>query len=116
MGCNCKSENKVSPITGEIEKPNIVNKIIHYSLKVLGYLLFIALLPVINLVILWIVFKILILNANLDFKSAILPIFTKYKQMTDNDDNDEDDSDYDILTEDDVEIVGVEKIINEDNK
>ena len=121
MGCNCKSERNISPITGEKVKPKLSNEIIHYILKVFGYLLFVALLPIINLVILWVVFKILVLNDNLDFKAALLPIFEKYKRITKTDDDDDDDDDFvseeefNNLTEDDVEIIGVDKLTGRSN-
>lgn len=110
-GCNCKSNRNISPITGEKVKPKLSNEITHYVLKSFGFLLFVALLPIVNLIILWIVFKLLILNGNLDIKSAILPIFEKYKNITKDDDDDfVSEEEYNQLTEDDVDMVGVDKL------
>jgi hypothetical protein len=59
MGCNCKNENgSIEDLLNNNEpskKLNIVQTIIKYSLKILGFLIMLVFLPIINLGIIWII-------------------------------------------------------------
>ena len=79
----------------------------------LRLLLFIISLPIINVMIIWFVFKTLLLNRNVDLKPMLLSILSKFKS---DDDDDDDDYEYYDLTEDDVELMGVEEITLNSNK
>ena len=113
MGCNCKSDRKIDDIleNGSISKEKIGKQIISYSLKTLGFLIVLALLPIINLFIIWFIFKTLVLNTSVDLKPLLSVIGKKFDTRNMNYDDD-DDSDYDSLTEDDVIMVDVEDIKN----
>ena len=63
--------------------------------------------------IIWFVFKTLLLNRNVDLKPMLLSILSKFKS---DDDDDDDDYEYYDLTEDDVEPMGVEEITLNSNK
>ena len=109
MGCNCKGEKRVLPV-GESKKINLPTSIFNYSIKTFGFLLFIIILPIINLVILWSVFRILVLNKDTDVKGLLTMMLSKLKPK------DDDYDDYDDLTEDDVELVeDIEDITEEIN-
>lgn len=111
MGCNCKAES--TDTKGVIEQVDIKESFGKYTLKFLGLLLFIISLPIINVMIIWFVFKTLLLNRNVDLKPMLLSILSKFKS---DDDDDDDDYEYYDLTEDDVELMGVEEITLNSNK
>jgi hypothetical protein len=102
MGCNCKGKNEFEIIN---DTTPIGKRIVNYTLKTLAFLFMVALLPIINLFIIWFMFKTLVLSRNVDIRPLLLAIGNKFKE-TDNDDDD----DYDTLTEDDVVMVGVDEI------
>ena len=106
-GCNCKSDKNIDSYiadANEIKKP-IGSTIGMYVLKTLAFLLMIVALPIINLFIIWFIFRTLILNKTVDIKPLLYAIGKKFKE-----DEDDDEDDYDDLTEDDVVMVDVEDI------
>jgi hypothetical protein len=113
MGCNCKADKNTPNYNGDEENVNVnIPKTIgNYILKTIGFLLFIIALPVVNVLIIGYVFNILILNKNVDLKPVLFSILSKFKVKDDEDDEDDEDEDYYHLTEDDVEMEGVEEII-----
>lgn len=117
MGCNCKSSN-LSPINGEnIIKEKPLQLTLKYVAKTIGFLIALALLPIIMVVIIWFMFDVIILNKNVDLR-IILDKFIKHEKYfnsnyEDDDDEDDDDDDEDeYLTEDDVVMLNVEDITN----
>jgi len=107
MGCNCKKGE-----VGYIE-PNGSNEknkqpVIHYFLKIIGFLFMLVLLPIINIVIIWFIFRTLVLNKDIDVKELLLTIGNSLKHK-----EEEEEEDYDELkdlTEDDVVMLNVEEI------
>lgn len=109
MGCNCKDDKGF--IQNKSEKVSVGKKTTNYVVKFLGFLILLALLPIINVVIIGFMFKTLVLNKEVDVKSLLLFVGKKGKNKTEEDDDDDyDDDDYDYLTEDDVVMVDVEDI------
>ena len=110
MSCNCKNGQSMdSMLENENKNPKSVGQtVIKYTLKVLGFLVLVAALPIINLYIIWFIFNMLVLNKNIDVKPILLTLGNKFKQK----DYDEDDEEYNELTEDDVELLDVEDITN----
>ena len=110
MSCNCKNgQSMESMLENENKNPKSVGQtVIKYTLKVLGFLILVAALPIINLYIIWFIFNMLVLNKNIDVKPILLTLGNKFKQK----DYDEDDEEYNELTEDDVELLDVEDITN----
>ena len=104
MGCNCKNGSQ-EPIIDN--RPTGV-KITHYVLKTLMFLLMIVLLPVINLFLIYFMFKTLVLNREIDIKPLLLAIGKKFQRN----DDEEDDDDYYGLNPEDVVMVDVEDITN----
>lgn len=112
MGCkSCKSSGIMNPDIKTDE--NLVGSIIKYSVKTLGFLIGIALLPLINLAIIWFMFETIVLNKDIDLRSVINKYITdkKIKKEEEEEDEEDDDDDYD-LTEDDVIMLNVEDITN----
>ena len=97
-----ENENKV--------KLKLGSNILKYSLKTLGFLFFLILLPFINLAIIWFAFNIFVLNKNVDIKQMLMFIGTGFKKTEV--DKTLTDDELDVLTEDDVYMVGVEDITN----
>ncbi len=108
MGCNCKNGEKMDDLL-ENNKSGVKNgkKIGSYTLKVLAFLLMVAALPIINLMIIWFIFRTLVLNKNVDIKPLLLALGNKFKKV-----DDEDDNDFEDLTEDDVVMLDVDEITN----
>ena len=106
MSCNCKSSVETQKVFDN--KPLGV-KISHYVLKTLAFLIMVALLPVINLFIIYFMFKTIVLNKEVDVKPMLVSLGRKFKQMADEEDDEEED-DYNNLTSDDVEMLEVEDI------
>jgi hypothetical protein len=111
MGCNCKSDDRsigrtLNNDSNKKTSVNLFQKTITYSLKFLGFLVMIMFLPLINLGVIWIIFKTLVLNKDVDFK----PLLVKIGEIFYKDNDDDDDDDY----EDDENLVmlNVEDITN----
>ena len=111
MGCNCKGgeNNDMDSLLakGGSSNENKAQKISSYIFKGLAFLLSLALLPVINLAIIWLLFRTLILNKDINIKPLLTAIGNKFK---DDKDDDDDDDEYETLTEEDVVMVDVEEI------
>ncbi len=107
-GCNCKGSNKNidSYLTDDTKSQEKLGpKIGTYILKSIVFILMIAALPIINLFIIWFIFRTLMLNKEVNIKPLLTVIGKKFQDKTD-----EDDSDYETLTEDDVVLENVEEI------
>lgn len=105
MSCNCKNGAQAMQVA---DSRPLGTKIAHYVLKTLVFGLMVVLLPIINLFLIYFMFKTLVLNREVDVKPLLIAIGKKFKPK----DNDDDDIDYDTLTEKDVDMVGVEVIKN----
>jgi hypothetical protein len=112
--CNCKNGPSMNEmLEGENEnkvKLKLGSNILKYSLKTLGFLLFLILLPIINLIIIWFAFNLFVLNKNVDIKQMLMFIGNGFRK-TEIEETLTDDE-LDMLTEDDVYMVGVEDITN----
>jgi len=109
MGCNCKKGEAGYVDSKDISNGKNKQPIIHYFFKTLGFLLMLVLLPIINLVIIWFIFRTLVLNKDVDIKELLLMIGNSFKEKEESDDKDDDDELKD-LTEDDVIMLNVEEI------
>lgn len=111
MGCNCKGNNKnIDSYLGNGTKSTekLGPRIGTYILKSLAFVLMIAALPIINLFIIWFIFRTLILNKEVNIKPLLTAIGKKFQDK----DEEEDETEFDELTEDDVVMVDVEDITN----
>lgn len=111
MSCNCKNDKTLEKISNndEINNKKTTQNIGNYSLRFLGFLITMLLLPIINVLIIWFIFRTLVLDKDVNMKEIMTFIANKIKKP---DYDDEDDDDFDSLTEDDVVMVDVEDITN----
>lgn len=103
MACSCKGNTNIK--TSEINDGKVSQSVLMYALKLLGFLLVVILFPIISLVILWFIFKTLVLSKEIDIKPLLLAIGKSFKEK----DEDEDD-DIENLTEEDVIMLDVDEI------
>lgn len=110
MGCNCKGQN-IDSLESKVD--NLGNKngknIVKYFFKLLVFLLFVIFSPIILIGVLWLIFKMIVLNDSVDVKPILIKLGKKLKN------NDEDD-DFDGITNDDVVMLNVEDITVKNNK
>jgi hypothetical protein len=113
-GCNCKADKGFKvPEGGQFLKLPIKEKgklILHYFFKVIGFLVGVALLPLINLVIIWFMFSTIVLTKEVSIIKLAKKIMGGRKYDDDEDDDEDEDDDFEELTEDDVIMVDVEDI------
>jgi len=126
MGCGCKTGEKpnvnLSSKTNnsnDIDK-NVKNKklsiFLTYTAKIIGFFVGVLLLPLINIAIIWFMFRTLVLNKEVDLKLLFSRMMRskKIKDLAKDDedfyDEDDDDDDFENLTENDVIMVDVDDI------
>jgi hypothetical protein len=111
--CNCKKSNIDNSInTDENLNENnksLFNIITKYFFKTIGFIIFLLLLPLINVYIIWMIFKMFILNKNVDIKPILIHIGNMFKERNISEDYIDEDE-YKKLTEDDVIMYDFEKI------
>jgi hypothetical protein len=107
MGCNCKADKLDAEILKKDKVKAPLPSVGTYIFKVLAFILMVAALPIINLFIIWFIFRTLVLNREVDIKPLLYAIGAKFKT---NEDEEDEEDDYNTLTEDDVELVDVEDI------
>jgi hypothetical protein len=109
MGCNCKgnvsNDNNVK--FGDLTYKAKFKRVSFYGLKIFGFLLAILALPIINIAIIWFMFKIVVLNKTFDVKEIVLKILGNSLKRNDDDDDDDELDEYD---EDDVVMLDVDEI------
>lgn len=104
MGCGCKKDKTNNSETEGVKtNSNLGQNITMYILKTLGFLVVVALYPIISLVILWVIFKTLVLNKQINLKPLLLAIGNSFKEK-------DDDEDIEDLTENDVVMLDVEEV------
>ena len=109
MGCNCKNDINIDK--SNEPKISLGEAIGKYSLKGFTFLLMLALLPLINLAIIWFMFNTLVLSKEVNIKPLLLSLGNQFKQKEEDEDY-IDDEEFNELTEDDVVIMGVDNITN----
>lgn len=111
MGCNCKRDN-ITDLAFDT-KGNKVRKywyvyVLEYTVKIAAFLLTLVIgLPILNGYIIYLLFKFLILNKNLNTNDLVSSLVSLTKKFTPKDDDDDDD-DYD--EEDEFELTDVDDI------
>ena len=110
MSCNCKSTGeKIDDLikNKEESKEPILNIIVSYTLKMLGFLFVLLLMPLIVGVIIWFTFRTIVLNKKVDVKPLLYFIGEKFQNKEEDEDEMEDDE---LIMED------VEDITNNSNE
>lgn len=90
MGCNCKTKNNLvnnqdninSNQLNNVEEKTTLVKIMHTSVKIIGFIISLLFIPIINIVIIWFLFKTLVLNGKIDFSNLIKQL-GKWKKAKD---------------------------------
>ena len=123
-GCNCKNKNLSDIISESGIKSNDKKMwhvhIVSYSIKSLVFLLTIIIgLPILNVYVIYLMFKFLVLNENLDATELVSSLVSLTKKITpkdnDDDDDDDDDDEFELTDVDDITEVD-ELTILEKNK
>jgi hypothetical protein len=91
MSCNCKKGNKIDDMLQKDSNGEKKINIGKYVLKSFVFLVALAATPIIMLFIIWIMFKMLVLNQNIDFKPLLMAIGNKFKREEKEYDDDNDD-------------------------
>jgi hypothetical protein len=116
MGCNCKNTDGPQQYDVLREKEALSGIIVKYLAKTIGFLVGVALLPIIMLVIIWFMFDTIVLNKDIDLRTVINrfvkanEFFSKNDEDDDDEEDDDDDDEFEELTEDDVIMINVEDI------
>jgi hypothetical protein len=111
MSCNCKNKNLSDIISEGGVKSN--NKkmwhvhVVGYTVKSLVFLLTLIIgLPILNVYVIFLLFKLLVLNKNLDTSDLVSSLVNLTKKFTpkddDDDDDDEDDDEFELTDVDDI--------------
>ena len=90
MGCNCKTKNNLvnnqdninTNHLNNVEEKTTLVKVMHPSVKIIGFIISLLFIPIINIVIIWFLFKTLVLNSKIDFSNLIKQI-GKWKKAKD---------------------------------
>ena len=115
MGCNCKNGANLNDLMANGKPESKTGLIVKYTLKVLGFLVLLILLPIINIYIIWLMFDMLVLNGNIDIKPALLALGKKF-EIKEIDDEEEEltEEEFLELTEDDVVLIDSEELVKKD--
>ena len=126
MGCNCKTKKSVDSSSNDENKPklNIISNVIHYSIKLIGFAIALALLPIIILIIVYYMFKLIVLTKDIDIKPLFVSVSKFIKKVAqdnadeedDDDDDDDDEAEWEEANSDEFVLVGVDDITNKDSK
>lgn len=126
MGCNCKTKKSVDSSSNDENKPklNIISNVIHYSIKLIGFTIALALLPIIILMIVYYMFKLIVLTKDIDIKPLFVSVSKFMKKVAkdnadeddDEDDDDNDEAEWEEANSDEFVLVGVDDITNKDSK
>lgn len=107
MSCNCKNDKTIdSMIDDNGQKSKSIN-VVKYTLKIMAFFIFLTLSPIIFLAMVWLGFKLLVLNDSIDIRPMLQFAADKLR-------NDKKYDEFDIseLDENDLVMVDVEDITN----
>lgn len=94
MGCNCKNEpNLADGLTDEstdINKGSLLSRIVLTSFRFIGFLIALVFTPIILLVLVWFMFKMIVLNEDIDMKGIVTFFANKIKSNERDEDEEED--------------------------
>ena len=105
MGCNCKNDknnmlNKQDELNGndinhdeEIKKLSLPYKVTYYGVRTFGFILSLLLIPIINIVAIWFLFKTLVLNKKVNVLS-LTKTLTRWKKMREIEEKEKEEKEY----------------------
>jgi len=118
MSCGCKANKNLElPIKEENinKKENPIKIIVNYTIKLIGFFIGLLLLPIIMIVIIYQMFKTIVLNKNVDLK-PLFSTLVKFMEKANNTEEEEESYDIDDIDDiDDLTMVDYEDI-TEKNK
>ena len=112
MGCNCKTQTEQYSVESDVK---LNKKIINYTLRSVVFLFSLILLPIILVASIWIIFRTIVLNKEInvfEILNSLGNLLKSNKNDDDDDDNYEIEEEYDI---DDYELMDVDYITNKTN-
>tara|TARA_R110000782_G_scaffold21299_6_gene57368 strand:- start:1732 stop:2109 length:378 start_codon:yes stop_codon:yes gene_type:complete len=125
MSCGCKTKKGDNLLINNENKPkiNIVNNIIKYSVKVIGFLVALIFLPILILMIVFQMFNLIVLSKDIDIKPLFISMSKLMKKVAkdnaeeeDDDEEEEDDEEWENVNEEDFVLVGVDDLTNKEDK
>ena len=105
MACNCKNDGNQYSVASDV---NLTKRIINYSLRIIMFSLSLLTLPIIVIASIWILFRTLVLNKDVNITGMLKFMVKAFKNANNNHDDDDDDDYYD--DEDEYELMDVENI------
>ena len=114
MGCNCKNSNNFEQ-TEETNNKNILENVLKYFFKSLGFIVSLILLPIIIGAVIWFLFDVIVLNKNVDLGRIVKLVAKNIKKFNEDsdeydDDEEDDDDEFEELNEEDYIALNVEDI------
>ncbi len=108
MGCNCKKDGNQYNVDSDV---NLTKRILNYSFRFIMFSLSLITLPIIVIASIWILFRTLVLNKDVNITQILKFMIKASKKVKDDDDDDYDEDIYD--DEDEYELMDVENITYE---
>lgn len=105
MGCNCKNDknnmlNKQDELNGndinhdeEVKNLSLPYKVTYYSVRTFGFILSLLLIPIINIVAIWFLFKTLVLNKKVNVLS-LTKTLTRWKKIRELEEKEKEEKEY----------------------
>jgi hypothetical protein len=106
MACNCKKDGNEYSVASDV---NLTKRIINYSLRIIMFSLSLLTLPIIVIASIWILFRTLVLNKDVNITGMLKFMVKAFKNANNNHDDDDDDDDY-YDDEEEYELMDVENI------
>ena len=122
MSCGCKTKKGENSSVNDENKPkvNIMVSIIHYSFKLIGFLVAMILLPILMVVIAYYMFNLIVITKGVDIKPLFISAAKFMKKVgkdnSDEDDDDDDDTEWEEINPDEFELIGVDDLTKKENK
>ena len=123
MSCGCKAKKGENLSVNDENKPkvNIMVSIIHYSIKLIGFLVAMILLPFLMVVIAYYMFNLIVMTKGVDIKPLFISVAKFMKKVgqdnsDDDDDDDDDDTEWEEINPDEFELIGVDDLTKKENK
>lgn len=112
MGCNCKNKNVLNGDNSSNKGKNALwVSIIEYSTKTLIFLLsLVFIIPIINVYLIYLLFKMVVLNKNIDAVDMLNSIIKLGKRLNVDEDEEEDEEEEEDYDEDELVLTEYEDI------
>lgn len=118
MACGCKNKKGEESIINNEDKPKIslIKEIKNYTGKSIVFILSLLFIPIIMGVIIYHMFRTIVLTRELDILSFLFSLAKKMKKITDEENLEDDYDEDDFLDEEDLIMLNVEDITKKSDK